>query len=813
MSSKNYNRSKWTGKLPVITQLFLVASVCPHPSFSQETPPPVLSPATLPDNRTDASDEALISNREEVAIVDDSNVAEAISRRPDLQYNNVTIDGERSNLSLNDIPADAVSEIELLRAVTPDMDADARGGSLNLSSNPTFNLEKPVIKADTWGNFSFGENTWQQGASASYSRALGDFGFRINASYRNEHDILEGFYLRWSQQETGADLYTPDYMTESRQEDWEISYNFGASVDYRISENLYAFARANYSENSHDGYQPLIFLRYAQGDYDVMSSSRGTVTTTQVDRDLTAYESRWSKFDFQTGLVYESDRWKFDARLLGEKTSYLEPDWFVIQFRTDAVDIDYTLNEKHLPLVSQASLDLNDPANFHFDELLSERWANDSERWVASVNLRHDFECFAIDAYFKTGLKWTKRVKDQQSDSRLYTAYLGDFTLADIAWNYGADSLLVDEVNWGVFPTLADSRRYFSEHFDQFVYDLKRSAQKGDPANFDAEERITSGYAMLNLTHNRLRGILGFRVEQTELDYHARAVIIDELGNYVTTESRAGDNRYTDFFPSLHMRYFLGSKTTLIGSWTGTIERPFYGNTVPYQYIDYDSRSIDAGNPKLQPTLFSNFDFSIDYKLTDTSLFSIELFSREVEDIVYWEVTEITAGQYAGFTVGTHTNGPTATERGARFILTQNLADLSDALDGFSLILKYSLQSSETQYPGRDFETLPVTYRPENTFEATLTYQGEKLYVQVQYSLEDAELVSVYEAAWQDKYDIPNEHLSISTSYNFSDSVRFYCDFSGLLESYAKTYYGVPSRPSAYAWRSKKVEFGVKINL
>ena len=809
MSSNISNWRKWAGPVRVFTMLSLGISLILQESLAQESP---TDPATPPE-LVDASDDALISDREEVQLVSDSNVGEAVSRRPDLQFNNVTIDGERSNLSLDDIPADAVSEVELLRAVTPDMDADSRGGSLNLSSNPTFNLESPVIKADIWGRYAEGEDTWAQGASASYSRALGDFGFRVNTSYSSKHDTSEGFYLRWSQQDASTNSYAPDYLIENREELWEIQYNFGASFDYRINDQLHAFARINYSETAHEGYQPRIFMRYVQGLDDSYRTMMGSVPNAQVDRDLTAYESQWDQIDFQTGIVYEGDNWKFDARLLGEYEAYLEPDWFVIQFRTDPLTLDYTLNNKNLPIVSEASLDINDPSNFYFDELLSERWSFDDSRWVATANLRYNFEFRDFDAFIKTGVKWTRRTKDQRSDSRIYTAYDGNFTLADIPWGYNADSLLVDNVNWGVFPTLKESRNYFSQNFDQFSYNSKRSAQKGHPATYEAEEVITSGYAMLNFSRNRIRGILGFRIEQTELDYSANAVLIDKFGNYLATEQRSGNNSYTDLFPSVHLRYFLGTKTTLIGSWTGTIQRPYYANTVPYQYINYDSQAIDEGNPKLKPTLYNNFDFSLDYKWSDNSLFSIELFAKEVEDIVYWEVTDITSGQYTGFTRGTNTNGPTATEQGIRFILTQNLADFSEHLEKFNLILKYSLQDSETQYPGREFETLPVTYHPESRFEATLTYQGEKLFVQLQYSYEDAELVSVYQEAWQDKYDIPNENLSISSSYNITDNIRAYCDFKGLLESYAKTYYGIPSRPSAYAWRSKKVEFGVKINL
>lgn len=809
MSLKHSFSIKQKPILCIHTLFFLITVGLSQSCFSEEIPISLETSEAL----TDTSDEALISTREEVDIVSDSNIAEAIARRPDLQFNNITIDGERSSIQLSDIPADAVSELEVLRAVTPDMDADSRGGSLNLSSNPTFKLEKPVIKVDAWGKYSLSEDTWMQGSSVSYSRALGDFGFRIQASQTREHDHSESFFTRWSRLDQSDTVYTPDRLFQKRFEFWDIDYHFGTAFDYRISDSLHVFARLNYSESSREAYQPRIFIRYSNGDYDVEETNSGRVTQAQVDRELTAYESQADTFDFQTGAVYNGDNWRADVRLLGEFDSYIEPDWFVIRFRTEPLDLSYALNDKQLPWPTSSSIDLNDSDNFVFDELLSERWSDDEERWVASANVRYNFEFYGIDSFFKTGVKWTRRTKDQKSDSRLYTSYDGDFSLTNVAQDYEVKSLLVDDFDWGPFPTLANSRTFSSDHFDQFEYNLKRSALKGDPATYKVNEEVSAAYAMLNMSRNRLRGILGFRVEQTKLDYNANTVIIDEDGNYLATEEQTGDNSYTDFFPSVHLRYFLGARITFISSWTGTIERPWYGDIVPYRFINFDTKDIEEGNTKLKPTLYHNFDFSFDYKLSKGSLISVELFNKEVKDIEFWEVREITSGQYKGFTLGTSKNGPTATERGLRLILTQNLSDWSESLEGFKLILKYTMQDSDTQYPNRVGEQLPVTYRPENSYEATLIYEGDKLFVQVEYTYEEAKLTSVYDHAWQDEYNTANDDLDISTSYNITDSVRLFCNINNLIRGYNKWYFGDESRPAGYNWRSKQVKFGVKLNF
>lgn len=762
----------------------------------------------------DASEDALISEREEVEILGDSNVAEAIARRPDLQFNNITIDGERSSISLDDIPADAISELEVLRAVTSDLDADSRGGSLNLSSNPTFHLEQPVIKADFYYEYSADENTWGQGTSVTYGRSFGDIGFRVTASQQNEHDISEAIRIEWRKSESDSSIYAPSYLFETFTESWELKYNFNGAVDYRISEKFHLFTRVNYVDIRQEAYEPNLLYKFESGAYENVTSTSGSSANAQVDRDLTAYESTYEQIDIAIGGVFQTEKFKLDFRIYDESSNYEEPDWTIIQFKNTEVDLDYRLDSDYIPIADQSTEpSVTEPSNFIFDEYLSEHWQDANDQFVASTNAQYNFEMAGFSAYIKTGIKYTSSEKDQRSDSKIYTSYNGNFTMDEMTSPYGAESLLIDGLNYGSFPTLTDSRAYLNDHFDNFGYDLKRSAQKGDPATYYVKEDISAAYMMLNLNRERFRSIVGFRVEKTKLEYRANEVVIDENSNYVGTLPQTGSNRYSHFFPSVHLRYFLGNRMTCIGSWTATIKRPYYGDIVPYRYINYDDLGISEGNPQLSPTLYDNFDFSIDYKLSDSSLISIELFSKEVEDIVYWEVTDITSGVFNGFTVGRHENGPSATEHGFRLILTQDLEEWMDIMEGFSLILKMTFQDSETQYPGRNDETLPVTYRPETIIDATLTYEKGPLFAQLQYSHLSKELQSVYSQEWLDIYQPSRNYLSLSASINVSKKLRVYLEINNMLGTQFENYYGDPSRPASKKWRSTCYELGLKFSM
>ena len=762
----------------------------------------------------DASSESIISEREEVDIVTDSNVAEAISRRPDLQFNNVTIDGERSSLSLDDIPADAVEELEVLRAVTPDMDADSRGGSLNLSSNPTFKLEKPVIKADAYLLFSDKEDTWQQGSSVTYGRAVGDLGFRVTASQSNEHDLSEWTRMDWSQSEGDTEVYVPDYLFENFGEYWHINYTLNTNVDYRISDSFYLTARINLAKYETEGYEPLIRYKYENGSYDQIADTSGRSLHAQVDRDLTGWESHSDRYEIQFGGFLDLERFKLDFKVYKEAKSYEEPDWTIIEFKTEEIDLDYALDQEHFPIAQEANVaSVTDASSYVFDEYLSERWQDFNDAFITSLNTKYLFEWGKARAYIKAGLKFTSKEKDQRSDSRIYTGYTGDFSMDAIASDYDGESLVIDGLNYGAFPTLVDSRDFLHGHLDQFEYNLLRSVQKGDPSTYVVAEDISAAYAMLNINYGKLRSIVGFRLEQTDLDYTARDVVTDENMNYLRTEIKTEKNSYSHLFPAVHLRYFLGKRITLIGAWTMTIKRPWYGSIVPYRFINYDSLEIEEGNPSLKPTLYSNFDFSMDYKLSDASMLSVELFSKDVEDIVFWEVTDIESGPFEGFTTGTNANGPTAVERGFRLILSQNLEEWWEELEGFSVILKGTFQDSETEYPERPDEKMPVTYRPTSVLEATLSYDKGPVYVQVSYSHQTKELEGVFENSWEDRYHKSSQYLDLSASYRLSDAIRIFLEAQNLLGTQYDVYAGSPDRPTTRSWRSTQYQFGFKLNI
>ncbi len=799
---------------PIWTQytfIFLMASsLCLLLSEAQQVT--LVEEVDLSTTQTDGSQDAIISERETVDVVEDSSVAEAVERRPDLNFNNVTIDGEKATVDLDEIQAEGVSSLEVLRAVTPDLDADSRGGSLSLESNPTYNLEKPVIKGTVKIQLRESGNKLNKDLGFSYGEAFGNFGFNLSTNYSDHERYGEFFSNNWEQVEQSGqeyfarrDIYFRNWDTSHRE------YSLNLKTDYKVSDILSIFFRSNYEHQDHQEDDPSMVYRFGDGEYSNLTDFSGTSNSARIDRDLLGYNSGETEYYLQTGAVAKWDHTKLDFQISYDDSSYLEPNWFVIEFEQNDVDLHYEASDPLFPTITTPASSNLDASLFTFDELLDEVWESDQSDLISTINLKHDFEWKRINAYIKTGVKFRTREKNQRSDSSFYTSYDGNFSLADVISTNIHNLQIHDGYVLSPVADVQKSRAYFKDNFDNFTYDIRRSREKSDPNTYQVEENISAAYVMLNLEKGRLRGIIGARMEQTELEYTANEVIIGQDGTYLETLVRTGSSQYDNLFPSLHLRYFLGQKTTIITSWTGTIQRPYYGNIVPYRNINYEDRFIGEGNPDLKPTLYDNLDLSIDYKLSNSSVVSLELFHNQIDDIVFWEEVNVVGGMFDGFDLGKNNNGPSGTQKGVKFIWDQKLSDWSEILDGFSFNMKVTFIESETEYPNRPGDRLPITGKNRSHYQCSLTYDKEKIYAQLTWQRNSDTLQGVDDNAWRDNYSVARDSLDINSSYQLTESLRFFFNLSNLLSEPYQNYRGSPSRPSQFNLNQRRFDMGIKM--
>ncbi len=171
-----------------------------------------------------------------------------------------------------------------------------------------------------------------------------------------------------------------------------------------------------------------------------------------------------------------------------------------------------------------------------------------------------------------------------------------------------------------------------------------------DPLNYKAAEKVGAYYAMAKLQKDALQVVAGVRAEHTQFNWTTAAPI--------TVEGSAGNIKYYDLLPSVHLKYRLSSKQYLRASYFSSISRPGFYEVIPHIYVDPNSDYPEQGNPYLKRTSAENFDIRYEYfpKWLDQAL--VGFFYKKIKNPIEYAIVQRGAGNtyYSPDNFGTGSN-------------------------------------------------------------------------------------------------------------------------------------------------------------
>ncbi|NER52023.1 MAG: outer membrane beta-barrel protein, partial [Symploca sp. SIO1A3] len=349
-------------------------------------------------------------------------------------------------------------------------------------------------------------------------------------------------------------------------------------------------------------------------------------------------------------------------------------------------------------------VNLDEPSRFNaadlysFLDLNSQLWITENSEQGFALNYKRSFAQWKDGGFIKWGFKYRDREYDRHAGDKIYDQYAGDYTVADVLSDYRREGILEGRYTIEIVPDVALAREFLRNNIDDFTLNVRRTRENGDANSYNAGEAVSSGYAMANVEIADWRILAGLRVEQTDLSFLGREVIISEEGEYERTNVVTGSRSYTNWFPGVHARKKVGDQVVLIGSWTRTIKRPWFGQIVPYRHVDQEDQSLDEGNPELNPTLFDNLDFSIDWNYSEGDSLSLEFYYKEVEDVVFSQQDILASGPYAGYERNRELNSATAELSGVKVTWTVGISKLAEWVPCYWGML---LGGYEKEYSGK----------------------------------------------------------------------------------------------------------------
>ena len=761
-----------------------------------------------------------------------------VIRGMDPDLNATSINGVRATaaeprraLQLDVIPSDVLDGIEVAKTLTPDMDGDAIGGSINVKTLSAFSRKGPYAKArveqshneirDAWSpKVSFaGSNIFEleSGRRLGIAAAISWHDRKLQADNAESddwdvaddgNDFLEEFQPRLYDVERerigGAlnfDLDVTDattlhlYSLYSRFKDTELRNRLTFGLD-GLDESTLTATRADYSEA------------------EIERDTKGRDMRGQIAENLSisfGSDTQLDAWQIETNAGYSYARERTPDQVSGTWVAEFESGDGNIAPGQPVVTIDRS-DPQILVADSAFWSVLQDASLYELDELEHLNEKNEDTQFSFRVDATRDTG-FGI---VKFGAKARLREKKTNEEVGLWsgdgTWFLSDVLLPDGGDAYGLPTS-VDPVpdNAGERSILAGGTGLEFEDLDSQI--------DSNVADFTFDEDVYAVYGMTRWDNGPLAVTAGVRIEWTRLDSRGSITQLVEEGDSYNGVLLVDDtvlispvqekNSYADFLPSVNARYEFSDDLIGRASVHRAVVRPRVED-VAFR-VEIDGDEAELGNPSLDPFRAWNADVSLTYYPTDLSVLSAGFFWKQIDDFIF--IQTIDDYEFAGRTFDEATvaqNGDQADGIGIELNYQQHFGFLGAPWDAFLVGANYTyVDANATTLDGRKID-LPKQSR--NIAGVVLGYDKHGLDIRLAMKYRDRYIDSL-EGEGEDRYT--NEHLQwdLTVKYSVSDSWLVYAEVANLGDEPEYYYSGRRNRALQYDEFGTTVALGVQYNF
>jgi TonB-dependent receptor len=652
------------------------------------------------------------------------------------------------SVDLSLISPELLDGIEVFKTPLPDMDAEAVGGTVNLRLRKAPRKLKFLVKG--LGGFNDLNNDYRdyKGVVQASNRIFKDkLGFVAQASverFNRGGDFLTNSWRRGATDDsTGVTEIFGDALRLEDRLEIRKRQNVSMSLDYEIGKNNFSFLGL-YSRTTRD--------RNSLQENYLPNNPAITFLGSEIENEL-----QLTSFILQG--EHTVGRGILDWALATSESIGETPYDFDILFENNSQIFDPSLNNDSHPrnYYESATVDLSNTYLRGVDF----RTSSTNERTnTFALNYKIPFLLGDnVKGYFKTGGKYIQidRSRDEDLLSENFY-YLGGEVGRDAIAASTQDLILLpnnDELisilsfadnkndlefigesneDLGFKIKLDDDlmRQWYDDH--ESMLNVNRTVIVN---NYEVEETVTAGYAMLKFVFNNKFSIIpGVRYEYSDNTYSSGISSLN--GRYGLAgffEDTTTTQTYGEILPHLHVKYQVLDWLDIRASYAQTLARPDFNFIVPRSQIDNNNNRILTGNPELRHAKAQNYDFFVSAYQGKWGLLSAGVFYKTIDDIFYpWRTNlfdQETADafnwtNYKGYELRSYINSGRSTVRGFEIDFQTNLRFLPKALKGLVLNINYARLYSETESFFLTSETRLIIPIPP-VFETTYTNNVRKV--------------------------------------------------------------------------------------
>ena len=748
-------------------------------------------------------------------------------------------EGDTRNVQLDLIPADMVQTIEVSKVVTSDMDGDAIGGAINLVTKNT--PYKRVLNATAGSGYNWVADKMQLNLGLTYGdRYLDDkLGVMLAASYQNAPGGADNVEFEYDVDDDG-NVYLDKaemrqyYVTRERQS-YSLATDYEFNANHKVSFKGMYNRRSDWENRYRITYKK---LNDAPSKQSIVLQTKGGLG-----------DNRDARLELQQTMDFTLD---------GEHTfGRLNMDWAGSYSRATedrpgeryfGVAMKGKKNEEYFSGLQFVNAGGRNPyPNKGIGQLSAYDWSideltnSDQEISENEWKFRLNFELPLHQGLYANKLRFGAKYTDKSKEKEVHCFdYIEPYEEAyDEAWmNQLNGQIRSGFMPEGNYPT--NTSFITKEYLGSLTMNPTQAGayERYEEAsgNYKASEKITSAYLRFDQQlGSKLDMVLGLRMEHTALNYNGFNWVVDDLEDEQGRLEATGEkkNDYTNWLPSILMKYNATDDLKFRASFTKTLSRPKYSALVPCIHYNIAEEEARFGNANLKPTTSYNFDLSGEYYFESVGLVSLGFFYKNVKDVIAdekWKSTNdpnIPAGllnedgEPVKYEIAKPINAYDADLFGLEFAYQRDFGFIAPALKCIGFYGTYTYTHSSTknhQFEHRTMEEgedIKMTGSPEHTANASLYYEKKGLNVRLSYNFASEFVDEFGTVAALDRYYDKVNYLDANASYTFGDKFKttFYVEANNLLNQPLRYYQGTKDRTMQEEYYGIRLNAGVKINF
>ncbi|MFD2744220.1 MULTISPECIES: TonB-dependent receptor [Sphingobacterium] len=800
-----------------------------------------------------------IISSDQVGRFPDQNIGDALKRVPGItmqndqgearniiirglspELNSVTINGDRipsaegdnRNVQMDLIPADMISTIEVNKTLTPDMDADAIGGSVNLITRAVPNKQR--ISATLSGGYApiRGKGLYN-GALVYGNRFLENkLGVVLSGTLQAQNFGSDNIEATWKDFDGRIGMSEMDIRKYDVQ---RIRRSVSLASDYEFNSRNRIEVNAIY--NWRDDRENRYRARYTgiKWDEDTQSYTGNIRRETKGGIDNNRNDN--TRLERQTVMNFAlrgehllTSTLDFDWAANYSKASEDRPNERYMQFQQSGVRLDQDLSDMSRPLIRDP---YQDYSQFALRDLSENHNYTSEDEFGFKANFRFPLSVIR-DQKGRLRVGTRLRAKSKSRDNIFFdyepVSPLGAMGSMPLEHWSGDNYAPGSQYTPGSFV----DKRYLGglDFSNPSLFTQKVNPEEFLAVNYRAKELIFANYLRWdqNIT-DRTSMIVGARMEWTKIDY---------TGNYVENEedligSVNNKNDYLNILPSVTFKHLITQDFILRAAYTTSLARPNYYALAPYVNSIPDDTEITAGNPNLKATYAHNFDFMAENYFQNVGLVSGGIFYKRLNNFIYKysdlnynrekfaaDFPNVTnpipvddAGQWS---LVQSRNGDNVDVYGFEVAFQRQLDFLPGRfLKGFGVYANYTFIHSKakgiTNDDGQERTGLGLPRTAPHMFNGSLSWENNRFSARLSSNFTAAYLDEIGESDFNDAYYDKQFFLDANASYKITPKLRIFGEANNLTNQPLRYYQGSTERMMQLEYYRARYTLGLKFDL